>query len=247
MGGCNQPGVRNQDSRLHIGCLYGFHLASWPHGRSTAQWGTVEVSFTLSLVPEHHHWLLAAVPDERCRKYRWHQNTPAALLHHLECCLASIPFQLVRHLLEGTQVHPTLRRKVSHRRYCCTVLSSQAAESFFKYFEWGGRNIPSPPHAHPISNEELESQPFHSLQWLVIDRAWVATHHNDPVWLAAPVHRSPVFCLVKGHKHLLSTIICQSGLLYNFFADDSQLHKSSVPSDFPVLVCCLKDCIEDIE
>ena len=26
----------------------------------------------------------------------------------------------------------------------------------------------------------------------------------------------------------------------------SRLHKSSVPSDFPVLACCLKDCIEDV-
>ena len=30
------------------------------------------------------------------------------------------------------------------------------------------------------------------------------------------------------------------------FADDSQLHKSSFPSDFPVVACCLKDCIEDV-
>ena len=37
-----------------------------------------------------------------------------------------------------------------------------------------------------------------------------------------------------------------SGLSYHFFADDPQLHKSSVPSDFPVLACCLKDCIEDV-
>ena len=44
----------------------------------------------------------------------------------------------------------------------------------------------------------------------------------------------------------LSTVICPSGLSYHFFADDSQLHKSSVPSDFPVLACCLKDCIEDV-
>ena len=48
------------------------------------------------------------------------------------------------------------------------------------------------------------------------------------------------------YTHPLSTIICQSGLSYHFFADDSQLHKSSVPSDFPVLVCSLKDCIEDV-
>ena len=34
--------------------------------------------------------------------------------------------------------------------------------------------------------------------------------------------------------------------LYHFFADDSQLYKSSVPSDFPVLAYCLKDCIEDV-
>ena len=44
----------------------------------------------------------------------------------------------------------------------------------------------------------------------------------------------------------LSTAICQFGLSYHFFADDSQLHKSSVPSDFPVLACCLKNCIEDV-
>ena len=48
------------------------------------------------------------------------------------------------------------------------------------------------------------------------------------------------------YTHPLSTVICQFGLSYNFFADDSQLHKSSVPSDFPVLACCLKDCIEDV-
>ena len=48
------------------------------------------------------------------------------------------------------------------------------------------------------------------------------------------------------YTHPLSTVICQSGLSYHFFVDDSQLHKSSVPSDFPVLVCCLKNCIEDV-
>ena len=44
----------------------------------------------------------------------------------------------------------------------------------------------------------------------------------------------------------LSTVICQSGISYHFFADDSQLHNSSVPFDFPVLACFLKDCIEDV-
>ena len=48
------------------------------------------------------------------------------------------------------------------------------------------------------------------------------------------------------YTHTLSTVICQSGLAYHFFADDSQLHKWSVPSDFPVHACCLKDCIEDV-
>ena len=48
------------------------------------------------------------------------------------------------------------------------------------------------------------------------------------------------------YTHPLSTIIYQSGISYHFFADDSQLHKSSVPSDFPVLACCLKDCIENV-
>ena len=43
-----------------------------------------------------------------------------------------------------------------------------------------------------------------------------------------------------------NTVICQSGTSYHFFADDSQLHNSSIPSDFPVLACCLKDCIEDV-
>ena len=46
--------------------------------------------------------------------------------------------------------------------------------------------------------------------------------------------------------HPLSTGICQSGISNHFFVDDSQLHKSSVPSDFLVLACCLKDCIEDV-
>ena len=44
----------------------------------------------------------------------------------------------------------------------------------------------------------------------------------------------------------MHTVVCQSGLSYNFIADDSQLHKSSVTSDFPALARCLKDCIEDV-
>ena len=48
------------------------------------------------------------------------------------------------------------------------------------------------------------------------------------------------------YTHPLSTVICQFGLSYHFFADGSQLHNSSIPSGFPVLACCLKDCIEDV-
>ena len=39
------------------------------------------------------------------------------------------------------------------------------------------------------------------------------------------------------YTHSLRTVICQSGISYHFFADDSQLHNSSVPSD----------CIEDVD
>ena len=48
------------------------------------------------------------------------------------------------------------------------------------------------------------------------------------------------------YAHPLSTVICQSCIPYNLFADDSHLHKSKVPSDSPVLACYLKDCIEDV-
>ena len=48
--------------------------------------------------------------------------------------------------------------------------------------------------------------------------------------------------------HTLSVpSFCQSGLSHRFFADDSQHHKSSISSDFPVLACCLQDCIEDVD
>ena len=49
----------------------------------------------------------------------------------------------------------------------------------------------------------------------------------------------PLLCTL--YSHPLTTIMCQSGLSYPFFAYDSQLYKSSVLSDFPVLACCLKD------
>ena len=57
---------------------------------------------------------------------------------------------------------------------------------------------------------------------------------------------SRLYIMLEIHHSGREPPICQSGLSYHFFADGSQLHISSVPSDFPVLACCLKDCIEDV-
>ena len=71
-------------------------------------------------------------------------------------------------------------------------------------------------------------------------------HESTPSALKCGVPQGSVLgpLLFTLYTHPLSAVICQSGLSYQFFADDSQLHKSSVPSDFPVLACYLKDCIE---
>ena len=72
-------------------------------------------------------------------------------------------------------------------------------------------------------------------------------HESTPSVLKCGVLQGSVLGLLFTlYTHPLSAVICQSGLSYHFFADDSQLHKSSVPSDFPFLACCLKDCIEDV-
>ena len=73
-------------------------------------------------------------------------------------------------------------------------------------------------------------------------------HESTPNVLLCGVPQDSVLepLIFTLYTHPLSTVLCQSGLLYNFFADDSQLQKSSVSSDFPVLACCLKDCIEDV-
>ena len=73
-------------------------------------------------------------------------------------------------------------------------------------------------------------------------------HESTPSVLKCGVPQGSVLgpLLFTLYTHPLSTVICQSGLSYHFFADDSQLHKSSVPSDFPILACCLKGCIEDV-
>ena len=73
-------------------------------------------------------------------------------------------------------------------------------------------------------------------------------HESTPSVLKCGVPQGSVLgsLLFTLYTHPLSTVICQSGISKHFFADDSQLHKLSVSSDFPVLACCLKDCIEDV-
>ena len=54
----------------------------------------------------------------------------------------------------------------------------------------------------------------------------------------------PLLCTL--YTQPLSPVICQSGHSYHFFADDSQLHYSSIPPDFPDPVHSLTDCIENV-
>ena len=73
-------------------------------------------------------------------------------------------------------------------------------------------------------------------------------HESSPSALKCGVPYGSVLgpLLFTLYTQSLSTVICQSGHSYHFFADNSQLHNSSIPSDFPALVHSLKDCIEDV-
>ena len=73
-------------------------------------------------------------------------------------------------------------------------------------------------------------------------------HASAPSALKCGVPQGSVLgpLLFTLYTRSLSTVFCQSGYSYHFFADDSQLHSSSTPSDFPVVVHSLKDCIEDV-
>ena len=69
-------------------------------------------------------------------------------------------------------------------------------------------------------------------------------HASTPSALKCGVPQGSVLGSLLFTLYTQSLSICQSGHSYHFFADDSQLHNSSFPSDFPVLVHSLKDCIE---
>ena len=75
-------------------------------------------------------------------------------------------------------------------------------------------------------------------------------HQSTPSVLKCGVPQGSVLgsLLFTLYTHSLSTVIHQSGLSYHFFADDFQQMISSFTNQvfFPVLVCCLKDCIEHV-
>ena len=73
-------------------------------------------------------------------------------------------------------------------------------------------------------------------------------HESTPSALKCGVSQSSVLgpLLFILYTQSLSTVICQAGHSYHFFADDPQFHNSDNLSDFPALVHSLKDYIEDV-
>ena len=117
-------------------------------------------------------------------------------------------------------------------------------------------NLLPPPLPPPLSPRPPPPPPNHFLLMTVAlkDLTLKAARH----WVVNLVLRvvsvfaghPPGFCSgtssITLYTHPLSTVLCQPGLSNHFLADDSLLHKSSVPSDFPVFACCLKDYVEDV-
>ena len=62
-------------------------------------------------------------------------------------------------------------------------------------------------------------------------------HRSSPSVLKCGVPQGSVLgpLLFTLFTYPLSTVMCQSGISYNFSADDSQLHNSSVPMAFQFL------------
>ena len=75
----------------------------------------------------------------------------------------------------------------------------------------------------------------------------LVTHQLHPLWnvVCHKVQFWDLSYLLCTHSLLALSFVNQATHTI-FFADDSQLHNSSTPSDFPVLVHSLKDCIEDV-
>ena len=73
-------------------------------------------------------------------------------------------------------------------------------------------------------------------------------HKSTPAVLKWGVSQGSVLgpLLFTLYTHPLISVIRQSCLSHHFFADDSRLHKSSALSDFLVLACCLKECVENV-
>ena len=73
-------------------------------------------------------------------------------------------------------------------------------------------------------------------------------HESTPSAMKCGVPQGSVLgpLLFTLYMQSLSNVICKSGHSYHSFSDDSQLHNSSIPSDFQALVHSFKDCIEDV-
>ena len=196
--------------------------------------------------------------DRNCLKhYRLVSNLPflsklmecivlKQLLQHLQSHSLVEPFQSVYRKCHSTET--ALLRVVNDLlqasdRGCVSILSLLDLSAAFDTID------------HDILMTRLRSTFGCSgmvLEWFIsylscCTQSVFVGHESTPSVLKCGVPQGSVLGphLFTLYTHPLSTVICHSGISYHFFADDSQLHNSSGPSDFPVLARCLKDCIED--